>query len=516
MNKKQLTFIIGLMSLALFGIIIVQIYWITLSFKIKEEQFNQSVYSVMNAVSDKVQTKQNIHIIEEEIDATDTFINNIEVKIKNKNKVKLLAESNYNSVSTSTGNKVKIEHIKRIEVGDSAIKFDIIAKDTSKSDIFIKHEKGQTTYSVITTVKNLANEINAIEKPIEEFIKPDEFNHIIITELENQGISSPVQYVIYDSGSDTNTRIHSYQFDINNQNNQYRSVLFNKAYIDKPYELIVWFPEKDRSILKSMSWWLVASIIFTLIILYIFTYSVAIIIKQKKISQIKTDFINNMTHEFKTPIATISLAVDSIANKKVIENPGKIQQFLNVIKEENKRMNKQVESVLRIALIDKSKLNFQFNIQDIHPIIQKTIDHFKISIENKKGQIISELNAENPFVNIDGHHFSNIISNLIDNALKYNHQIPKITISTSNNHQGVYLSVKDNGIGMNKEVQNRIFDKFYRAQIGDIHDVKGFGLGLSYVQAIVLALDGHINVKSESGKGSEFTIFIPYEQNGKK
>ena len=226
----------------------------------------------------------------------------------------------------------------------------------------------------------------------------------------------------------------------------------------------------------------------------------------------KSDFINNMTHEFKTPIATISLASDSILSPNILENKDKVTRFINIIKQENKRMLSQVEKVLQMAQIEKENVELKFNPFNVHEAIQDAVINAELKVQAKGGSISTNLLAQNPVIVADGTHISSIINNLLDNAEKYTPEKPEILIATKDVKNGLEISVSDNGIGMSKDALKLIFEKFYRVHTGNVHDVKGFGLGLSYVKAMVDAHHGHVSVKSELGKGSIFTIFLPSKQ----
>jgi two-component system phosphate regulon sensor histidine kinase PhoR len=217
-----------------------------------------------------------------------------------------------------------------------------------------------------------------------------------------------------------------------------------------------------------------------------------------------------MTHEFKTPIATISVATDSIVNEKVVSNPEKIKYFAGMIKKENTRMNRQVEDILTIARLDKKEFEFNWEAMNVHELIEDAIHGIGIQVEKRNGIIEKALNAPNPVVTTDKLHFTNVVFNLLDNAIKYSVDAPNIKVTTANKPAGVLISVSDNGIGMNKSVQSKIFERFYRQSSGNIHNVKGFGLGLSYVKAVVEANHGTISVQSEPGKGSKFDLFLPF------
>jgi two-component system, OmpR family, phosphate regulon sensor histidine kinase PhoR len=270
-------------------------------------------------------------------------------------------------------------------------------------------------------------------------------------------------------------------------------------------------PNSKITLLKEMSWMIAGALLFTIIIISAFYLTVRTMLKQKKISEIKSDFINNMTHEFKTPIATISLAVDALKNEKVIGNVEKTNYFTGVIKEENKRMNKQVESILQAALLDKQEL--QLNLRNLHvnEIVQNAYDHFKIMLEQNNGTAELILNANPDTIKADEVHITNLVRNLMDNAIKYSKpDLPvHLKITTSCNKKVIQFQIEDNGIGMNKETSSRVFEKFYRAHTGNVHNVKGFGLGLTYVKAVVDAHEGKIKVDSTLGKGSTFIVELP-------
>ena len=234
------------------------------------------------------------------------------------------------------------------------------------------------------------------------------------------------------------------------------------------------------------------------------------IMNQKKVSEIKSDFINNMTHEFKTPIATISLASDSIMNPAVLNNPTQMTTFLRIIKEENSRMNSHVERVLQMSQIEKKDFVVVRESLDLHELLLRAVDNMQLLVQDTNGTIKTELKADLAIFKVDEVHFTNIIVNLLENALKYSQESPEVVIATQNNGNGIFIKVIDKGIGMTREQQHKIFDKFYRASGGNIHNVKGFGLGLSYVKAVIDAHHGTISVKSKVAVGTEFTIYLPF------
>jgi two-component system phosphate regulon sensor histidine kinase PhoR len=292
--------------------------------------------------------------------------------------------------------------------------------------------------------------------------------------------------------------------------------LYRNDLKNSPGWLKLHFPNKTGWLWYSLLPTMLAAILFTTLILFCFSYTIYVILRQKKVSEMKTDFINNMTHEFKTPIATISLAADSIASPKVITDEGKIHRFVGIIRQENKRMLQQVEKVLQMAQIDKRDFELRLTQVDMHEVIRQAVEHLSLQVQQRQGHIDIHFEAGRPVVEGDHTHLSNVIHNLLDNANKYSEHAPEIRISTANRGPGIEISVEDKGIGMTKEDQKHIFDKFYRVHTGNVHDVKGFGLGLSYVKAIASAHQGSIDVKSEPGKGSKFTLYLPAHQKGTK
>lgn len=357
-----------------------------------------------------------------------------------------------------------------------------------------------------------------------ESINRENLDNYIKAELEDQGINIKYDYGVFSNA--TNAFIirngvfavplegsSSNQFKNNRglENSPYKVKLFLDE--GSPGHLRVFFPNKRSFLWSKVLPSMLTSLLFTGLVVFCFAYTIFVILRQKKISEMKTDFINNMTHEFKTPIATISLATDSITNDAVISQKEKVQRFAGIIKQENTRMLNQVEKVLQMARIDKQDFELNLEKLDINEVVQKASENVRLKIAKRNGVLKTKLEAQNPVIEADMTHISNIVYNLLDNAEKYSSDAPEILISTRNVRDGIELSVQDKGIGMNKEAIKHIFDKFYRVHTGNRHDVKGFGLGLSYVKALVDAHNGTIKVNSELDKGSTFTVFLPFNGN---
>ena len=345
-------------------------------------------------------------------------------------------------------------------------------------------------------------------------------------EFGNQGIDLDYEYGVYSNKTESFLILNgNYVAEIGSisqaseiadddplSNADYTIPLFDIQDKDEPGYLKIYFPEKSKFLWRNLLPILISSILFTGLILLCFAYTIYVIFRQKQISVIKNDFINNMTHEFKTPIATISLATDSIGSPKVINEESKIRRFLNIIKQENKRMLSQVEKVLQMAQIDRKELNLKKVSIDLHEVIEKVVGNASLKVESREGQIMTDLQAENHLIEGDATHITNVVANLIDNAEKYSEEKPLIKVSSRDKKGGVVFTVEDNGIGMSKDSVKHIFEKFYRIPTGNVHNVKGFGLGLSYVKAIIEAHQGNISVKSELGKGSRFSVFLPLKK----
>jgi two-component system phosphate regulon sensor histidine kinase PhoR len=314
------------------------------------------------------------------------------------------------------------------------------------------------------------------------------------------GISAPDTALLVSGGADSLKLIDS----------EYVVPLFPNSIIGRSETLSIYFPNRKSYVFKAVLLPASLSLLFSLFIVIVFALSIYYIVSQKKLSEMKSDFINNMTHEFKTPLATISVATDAIVNDKVISHPDQVKHFASVIKNENQRMNRQVETILQMARLDRKDFDFKFAQVDIHQVLEKAIESLLLQIESRGGSITFSKGAFNTALTADAQHLQNLFRNLIDNANKYSPEAPKISLTTRNDSGGVWVTVADKGIGMSKQVQQRVFERFFRESSGNIHNVKGFGLGLSYVKAIVDAHKGQIIVQSEPGKGSAFEVFIPF------
>jgi len=274
-------------------------------------------------------------------------------------------------------------------------------------------------------------------------------------------------------------------------------------------QLWIIIPEFKTQVWRYLTWMVAGAFLFTAIVIAAFYLTVRTMLVQRRLSLIKSDFINNMTHELKTPLATISLAVDAVRNEKVQRDAEKLQYFSGIIKEESKRMNKHVETILQAGLMERQDIKMNIVALHVNDIIKKVTDNFNLQLQEKNGKIELLLNAANDTILADETHFTNMINNLVDNAVKYSRESLLIRITTHSTSKNLVIKIEDNGIGMSKETVKRIFEKFYRAHTGNVHNVKGFGLGMSYVKTIIDALKGKVRVESTLGKGSTFIVEVP-------
>lgn len=334
---------------------------------------------------------------------------------------------------------------------------------------------------------------------------------LVRTEFAEMQIKIAYEYGIYDRSKKTF---------YTGQSTQYRQQLMNShhmislacLYRSDAYVLGAYFPDERSMLYRRILKWLIMSFIFLGILIFGFTYTILSFLKQKKLSEMKTDFVNNMTHEFKTPIATISLASEMLMNPQVSGAEERIRKYAGIIYDENLRLKNQVEQVLRIAVLDKGEISLKLQKVDLHEVITQSVRNFSLTIRERNGTIRMNLLAANSFVIADRMHIENMLTNLLDNANKYSPQAPEITVSTSNSETGVFIVVKDNGIGISAENHKHIFKKMFRVHTGNVHDVKGFGLGLYYVKTMAETHGGYIRLISEYGKGSSFELFLPFIQ----
>ncbi len=379
--------------------------------------------------------------------------------------------------------------------------------DLSAVESYMYQQFNQEQMEFDQIVMQLETEFMQRQVPIEQRFDSRTVSDILEKSLLSLGLDLDFEFAITDD--EKNIKLSSENFDINNSGDCYKFNMTPGSLFSNPDVLLVNFPNKDRYALESVYAQLATSVFLTLLFIITFGISLYALIRQKKLSEIKNDFINNMTHEFKTPIATIKLAAASIKNEKTQANPVVMANMLDIISQETSRMNHHVEQVLQMAVLDKQNLELRKNKESINDLVSDAINNIELVVAEKGGSITLNICADDVMLNIDRDLMNNVISNLLDNAIKYSQNSPEIIVTTFIKSDKFNISIEDKGIGMSKEVISKVFDRFYRAHTGNIHNIKGFGLGLNYAREIVMAHKGLITVKSTLGKGSTFTVILP-------
>ncbi|MEP1487269.1 MAG: HAMP domain-containing sensor histidine kinase [Algibacter sp.] len=508
------------MSLSLIGIIFVQAYYINDAVENEKTQFKRLVIRTLYNVSNKIEKDEvnkyfsEFQTLDKEKKEDSAAVSQLFIYKKDGRTNEILM---YNSNILEEDYKFS-SSLLGIGLDSSAIKSIIVDSklEVYKNNDVFNNEIIQNPISSIISNGSLeeAQKINfnknfkalIKKRPIYDRVTKEEIASLLSKKLKENGITIDYEFAIY--SNDLATKVQSEDFE-NNESSTFSVPMFSDENNRSLYRFLVNFPEDSKFILSSVMGMILLSIVFTLVIIIAYGSSLYQLVKQRKIGQIKTDFINNMTHEFKTPIATINLALDAIKNPKIIDDKEKVLRYLRMIKEENKRMHAQVENVLRISKLEKNELNISKERVELHDLVEDAITHVELLVEDRDGYIKLFLDADKSSVLANETHFTNVVVNILDNAIKYSPEAPKIEVHTENVGTNILLKIKDHGSGMSKTAVKRVFEKFYREHTGDIHNVKGHGLGLAYVKRIVDDHQGYITVESEKEKGSTFTIKLP-------
>lgn len=456
------------MTLALIGLMVIQSYWIRNTITVKEAGFARSVNEAMSAVVYKL----------ERFEAANQFNRQMDYLQQRQKWIQSMDSINQYLFENRAQNLNPIDFNRFMQKS-------IIAQDV---------------------LENMINERNL---PIEKRIDVNVLDSLISHELRNRGIQTNFEYGIFSPLRNTMPVQKTGKYPDELLNEGFPFALFPSDMMARPDYLMIYFPNEKRFLLTQLSQTLIISFIFVLLIIFSFAYTVMTIVRQKKVSEMKNDFINNMTHEIKTPISTISLACEALSDKDIIKSEVLYDNYIHVINEENRRLGNLAERILQSASLEKGQIILKKEMVDIHDIIHEAIHNIKLQVENKGGRIIIQLKAENHLLEADKMHITNVLFNLLDNANKYTQGVPEIIVRTEDSFSGILISVKDNGPGISKSNQKKIFDKLYRVPTGNIHNVKGFGLGLSYVKNIVEQHDGKISLESELNKGTKFIVYLP-------
>ncbi|UEG53201.1 HAMP domain-containing histidine kinase [Mucilaginibacter daejeonensis] len=368
---------------------------------------------------------------------------------------------------------------------------------------------GQSKHPEVTVMESLAAEYKKVGQPLKERIDRLWLDSLLRYEFANKGISMLFDYEVTTANNDsliyTNAHDQSGKAPVFNTDDTYRSPIFTDV-VNDPGQLKIRFPDKNAHIINTMTYMLSISGGLLLVLIFCFGFTLFSILRQKKISEMKTDFINNMTHEFKTPVSTIMIASEALKDKEIMEDKARVGRLADIIYEENARLGSHIERVLNIARIEKNDFKLDKQPIEVNELIMDVLSSMSLRLQKSNAHVEMHLDAEDAVIEADELHFSNVIFNLVDNAIKYSRDEPQLTITTLNKGNQLVIRVADKGIGMSRDQQAKIFEQFYRVPTGNLHDVKGFGLGLSYVNTIVKRLEGMISVRSEKEKGSEFEL----------
>ena len=507
MDKNKFLLIVILTVVSMVSILLVQFSWISQINELNNERFEKDINDVLFTVNQKLEEREILILTRE----------NLEAKFK-------ISRSN------ETGGVELIESIfskktiqdDEIETKQNSLQFDLESSnknvdsdDNINASILVEDFNEVTVDTLIQKqidkvldrsemIQIILNKLLTGDRNIKTELNKNSIEKLIKTSLKQKNINIDFEYLLLDN--EKNNILLSNTEDDKILKSNFSISLFQNDLIDSNLVLFLDFPLKNSYLRDNNIYSLAFSFIFILLIALSFYYVVVKAFRLKKLSEIKNDFIDNMTHELKTPISTISLACEAMIDNKKNKN-----DYVKIIDEENKRLGHQVERVLNIARTEKQSYKIDKSSVNIHEIIEESMNVFRFKLEKKGGKIVNKLKAENPIINGNKSHLVNVFNNLIENGIKYSKDKPVITIESRNDKSSMEISIKDNGIGIKKNNLDKIFDKFYREPQGNIHNVKGFGLGLSYVKNIVDKLNAKIFVKSKYGQGSVFTLKFNYE-----
>ena len=513
MKRKTIVLLAVFFFLVISGLIMIQLYWIRNAIAITDQQFRYNANKALESVVLDLETQELIDRIVDEIDpeSSDSVTAIISANsplasrlrdYQAETRMSEIYDPGYTDrplIVTNSGQKIYISAKEISPIPEEEI--------TEPSPQMITAGLTKRVSNKIVYLESIMENILQNTPDIRERIEPAKINGQLRKALNNVGIHLDYEFSIR-SGRFGN--IYSTPgFTDKPGTNKFIFQLFPNDPVPSQSQIVLYCLQEQQYKYEKIGSLGALSLIFTLLLLVLSAGTFAVIFRQKKMSEIRNDFINNMTHELKTPISTISLASQMIADKTIPAANKDISHLAKVISDESMRLKYQVEKVLQMAIFEKMKTKLSLSRTDVHKIIDKSVENFSLQIENRNGIIIKDLKASDHFALIDEIHFLNAISNLIDNAIKYTTEKPEITISTRNNKKGILLIIEDNGIGISKDNIKRIFDKFYRVHSGNVHNVKGFGLGLTYVKKITEEHNGSIKVESQPNKGTKFTVFIP-------
>ncbi len=531
MSKKTIWLVTSALLITLLGLFVVQGLWIRNALRINEQQFNQLVNKTLNNVVKQLEKKEMVYQIVNEMDPYETDKDGNSVINYHYNKVRQtkysFSQYNQDKEVLKINDPDSLKYTLDLNyLGPQSGKQNLQSKhvfeisDKLKEDFLNDHLEPALKTDLSEKkvfVENIVNKLVQVDVGLENRLNKEALDETLQDELAENGINLDYEFAVVKDRDSLLFSSDGYQE--KNSEVIYHSRLFPNDVVQKDNYLKVYLHERNKYIFKSMGKMIVSSIILSLIVVIGFAVTTHIMFKQKRLSKIKNDFVNNMTHELKTPISTISLASQMLKDNSIPDSSKNLSNIAGIIEDETNRLSVQVEKVLKTALFDRGKVKIKPKELNLHNIIDNVIKNFYIQVENQGGEIKKELNAEYPIVKVDEVHFTNVIFNLLDNAVKYSREKPEIMVETINKNGELVVIVEDKGIGIKKKDQKKIFDQFYRVPTGNRHDVKGFGLGLNYVKKMVEEHDGTITLESEYKKGTRFEILIPnnnQKKNGKR
>lgn len=516
-------------TLALGGLIFIQFNWVKQSYEVREDRFDQSVMIALNATTQQLERNEAVLYFSQtglpDLGKAMTKIYDTIQLIKSFNtKFTLIDSIGQHALKfgfTDTSGAFISKFYGSIEyLQDHAKNLHTIQKgDVATAKTPEEREKELIEYQFRKynhMFQDLAMQFMLEDKCLDDKLNQSLVEMLLKTEFAKERVDTNFQYAVFDNFMDKKLfgsleKVNKAQF-----SSYYSIPLFPNDFYENSGILIVNFPNKRNYIYSNMWLMLSASLAFLMIIVASFGGAFYIIFRQKKLDELKTDFINNMTHEFKTPVSTISLASQMLLNERVQENKEKISNYAHIIEEENKRLSGHIENVLQVARLDRGDFKLKKESINIHTLLEDIGHSLTLRLQNENGKLTTNLQATKNEIEGDKFHLTNAFYNLFDNAIKYRRDAdPEIEVSTRSSKHGIYITIKDNGIGIAKEDLKRIFEKFYRVPTGNLHNVKGFGLGLSYVKIVMAAHGGDVSADSEIGKGSTFEIYLPFKETPK-
>lgn len=522
--KKSTIWVLGIvMALSFVSLLYLQVSYIEEMVKMRKEQFDESVKRSLYQAARDLEYDETLRYLEKDVAETERAAmayrqQQDESEAQEGDKGGVVQQQSY-SITSRDGSLYSSFEMRTIKMSPSGVPKVMISKDHGKNTI------PQTSRTLQEIIKNryvyqralLDNVVyqilyTASDKPLDKRVNFRQLDDYIKTQLYNNGIDLKYHFKVADKDGKEVYRCPDYEE--KGEEGAYSQILFQNDPPAKMGFMTVHFPTLNKYITNSVRF-MIPSLIFTGVLLITFIFTIYSIFRQKKLSEIKNDFINNMTHEFKTPISTISLAAQMLKDPGVAKSPQMFQHISGVINDETKRLRFQVEKVLQMSMFEKQSATLKMKEVDANELIGGVINTFTLKVEKYNGRITSNLDAKNPDIFVDEMHFTNVIFNLMDNAVKYKKADEDLLLSirTWNEPGKLFISIQDNGIGIKKENLKKIFDKFYRVHTGNLHDVKGFGLGLAYVRKIIQDHKGVIRAESEVNIGTKFIIVLPLLKN---